>query len=133
MPSARKRGIYGGSRHERKGRQMDLEFYFNEWAFLAKTDPALFEQRRRETIAAFLDGSGKHRVRLEALQSKIDQQREQAATPERAVVAISELMCASLSELASGMTDLVTDLKRLKAKVLTEAVREARQSQRLAA
>ncbi|HEX8987028.1 MAG TPA: DUF3135 domain-containing protein [Rhodocyclaceae bacterium] len=104
---------------------MDFDFYFNEWAFLARTDPALFESRRREMIAAFLDQSGVRRERLEALQSKIDQQRELAATPERAVVAISELMCRSLEQLSSEMTDLVAGLRQLKASPLVQAMAEA--------
>jgi hypothetical protein len=113
---------------------MHLDFYFNEWAFLARTDPALFEQRRSEMIHAFLGRVGSHRQKLEALQSKIDQQRELAATPERAVVAISELMCASLSQLSSEMTDLVSGLKRLKGNPLVRELAEAEtRRQRLAA
>jgi hypothetical protein len=111
---------------------MNLDFYFNEWAFLAKTDPALFERRRREYIAAFLNRSGVHRARLEALQCQIDQQREQAATPEKAVEAISELMCASLVELGSEMTKLLKDLKRLKSSMQVQAALRA-QVERLAA
>ncbi|HEX8962525.1 MAG TPA: DUF3135 domain-containing protein [Rhodocyclaceae bacterium] len=105
---------------------MDLDFYFNEWAFLAKSDPALFEQRRREYIGAFLSRSGAHREHLETLQAKIDQQREQAATPEGAVVAISELMCASLAELGSEMGKLLVDLKRLKSSLVLRAALEGK-------
>ncbi|MGE5467400.1 MAG: DUF3135 domain-containing protein [Ignavibacteria bacterium] len=109
---------------------MDFDFYFNEWAFLARTDPALFEQKRRDFIEAFLSRSGVHRARLEALQSKIDQHREQAATPERAVVAISALMCDSLSELGGQMANLVTDLKRLETSGLVQAVEGLRAAAR---
>jgi hypothetical protein len=114
---------------------MDLDFYFNEWAFLAKTDPALFEQRRREYIGAFIRHSGAHRPQLETLQSKIDQQRELAATPEGAVAAISELMCASLAELGGEMNKLLVDLKQLKSNMLVRMIEQAQGEapQRLAA
>ncbi len=111
---------------------MDLDFYFNEWAFLAKTSPALFEKRRQETIETFLGRSGVHRPRLEALQSMIDEQRELAATPERAVAAISELMCASLSSLATEMSKLHRDLNTLKSNALVRAAAEAQRSKLVA-
>ncbi|MDD5248927.1 MAG: DUF3135 domain-containing protein [Rhodocyclaceae bacterium] len=93
---------------------MNLDFYFNEWAFLAKTDPAVFERRREQTIAEFLSQAGIHRQRLELLQSQVDRAREVAATPQQAVVAISGLMCESLAELAGEMASLTADLKNLR-------------------
>lgn len=93
---------------------MELDFYFNEWAFLARTDPELFERRRREFVDAFVNSSGEHKPRLESLQREIDHQRELAATPERAVVVISKLMCESLSDLGEKMTTLLDDLKELE-------------------
>lgn len=104
---------------------MNLDFHFNEWVFLAKADPELFEQRRRQLIAAFLNQSGVHRQRLEKLQSQIDQERERAGSPQQAVVAISGLMCASLSALAGEMASLSTDLKRLRANTFLRAVANA--------
>jgi hypothetical protein len=109
------------------------DFYFNEWAFLAKSDPELFEQRRQEYIAAFLSQSGAHRQQLQVLQSKIDQQRKQAATPEQALAAISELMYASLAELAGEMSNLADDLKCLKSNALLRAVDQAQLVARKAA
>ncbi len=93
---------------------MEFDFYFNEWAFLARTDPELFERRRREFVDGFVNSGGEHKPHLEALQREIDHQRELAATPERAVVVISELMCASLSNLGEKMTTLLDDLKDLE-------------------
>lgn len=101
---------------------MNLDFHFNEWVFLAKADPELFEQRRRQAIARFLNQSGVHRQRLEVLQSKIDRERERADSPQQAVVAISGLMCASLAELAGGMTALTKDLKQLRSNRLLSIV-----------
>lgn len=93
---------------------MNLDFHFSEWAFLAKTDPEVFERRREQIIAEFLSQSGRHRQRLEVLQSRVDRERQLAATPQQAVVAISRLMCESLAELAGGMSSLTTDLRGIK-------------------
>lgn len=92
---------------------MDQDLYFNEWAFLARTDPEIFERRRKEYIGSFLSGTGVHRPRLEALQARIDAQRSLADTPEEAVMAISTLMCDSLADLAGKMKNLCTDLRDL--------------------
>jgi hypothetical protein len=106
--------------------KMNLDFYFNEWAFLAKADPEVFERRREQYIAKFLSQSGIHRRRLELLQAKIDRERELAATPQQAVVAISGLMCASLAELAGEMSTLTTDLKNLKGHPLLRSLGRVR-------
>ena len=56
-----------------KGRAMDADhLYFNEWVFMAETDPEVFERRREECINEWLSKTGKHRPCLEALQSRID-------------------------------------------------------------
>ena len=41
---------------------------FEEWMFLAKVDPELFEARRRRAIAEYLESSGSQRAIGEALQ-----------------------------------------------------------------
>lgn len=87
---------------------MDLDFNFNEWAFLAKTNPEGFERYRAQYIDQFLRSSGKHRRRLEALQSVIDVEREQAPTPEDALFKITQRMCQSLSHLGEEMEELKT-------------------------
>lgn len=92
---------------------MDLDVYFNEWAFLARTDPEVFERRRQEYIGSFLNHSGRHRARLEALQTSIDARRACAANPQESVVAISLLMCESLCTLAETMQNLCADLNEL--------------------
>lgn len=92
---------------------MDLDVYFNEWAFLARTDPEVFERRRQEYIGSFLNHSGLHRARLEALQASIDARRASAANPQESVMAISLLMCESLCTLAETMQNLCADLNEL--------------------
>jgi hypothetical protein len=87
---------------------MDLDFNFNEWAFLAQTNPEGFERCREQYIGQFIRASGRHRRRLEALQSRIDVERELAPSPEAALAMISGQMCASLSQLVTEMQDLKT-------------------------
>ncbi len=82
---------------------MNLEFHFNEWAFLAQTNPEGFERYRAKYIDQFLRQSGRHRRRLEALQSRIDAERELAPTPEAALASISYKMCQSLTMLGDEM------------------------------
>lgn len=92
---------------------MDLNIYFNEWAFLAKTDPELFERRREAYIERLLVGSGNHRPQLETLQARIDAKRALLATPEEATLAITVLMCESLGNLACKVKCLSSALNEL--------------------
>lgn len=85
---------------------MDLDFNFNEWAFLAKTNPEGFERYREQYIMQFLKTTGAHRARLEALQSCLDVERELAATPEDALLGITRKMCLSLSHLGKEIQEL---------------------------
>lgn len=94
-------------------RRMELDYYFNEWAFLAQADPEAFERRRKQYIGEFLRRSGRHRRRLEALQARIDAERRPGVPPQQTVLALSRLMCASLDELHAAMTGLSADLKQL--------------------
>ena len=93
---------------------MDLEIYFNEWVFLAETDPEAFERRREQYINQFLSQSGRHRQRLESLQHRIDAERKLASTPEEVLMMISELLCESLCALAGETQSLSDDARRLK-------------------
>ncbi|OHC66571.1 MAG: hypothetical protein A2045_00220 [Rhodocyclales bacterium GWA2_65_20] len=94
--------------------QMDPDVYFNEWAFMAKADPEVFEQRREQCINQLLSQSGQHRQQLQALQARIDAQRKLANSPQEAVIAISGLMCKSLCDLACVLRNLSVDLKDME-------------------
>jgi hypothetical protein len=85
---------------------MDLDFNFNEWAFLAQTNPEGFERYREQYLVQFLRTTGKHRSRLEALQASIDVERELAESPEEALLYISQRMCTSLSRLGDEVQEL---------------------------
>lgn len=88
------------------GRQVGMDFDYQEWASLAKTDPEAFELRRVQYIDKFLNNAGKHRQRLEGLQFTIDATRRLAHTPPMALLAISKRMIQSLSDLGDELAAL---------------------------
>jgi len=58
------------------------DFDFEEWALLAKTDPAAFEAKREEAIAQLIDGaSPRMQTRLRGLQWRIDMDRRRSSNP----------------------------------------------------
>ena len=58
------------------------KFNFDEWAELAKSDPKLFERRRREAVEKMINGSAPHRrQRLRGLQWRIDVVRRKYRDP----------------------------------------------------
>jgi Protein of unknown function (DUF3135) len=70
---------------------------FDQWAELAKTDPAGFEARRAATIEAVIQRMPAHKQqRMRCLQWKIDQVRNQASNPMAACIKLSEMMWDSL-------------------------------------
>lgn len=93
---------------------MEPDYHFSEWAFLAQTDPAAFERRRRACIEQFLRQSGHRRPRLEALQATIDAECELAGNPRDAMLAVSRMMCNSLAELHVAMATLSREFKNLR-------------------
>ena len=86
------------------------EFTFEQWAALARRDPAAFEARRRQVIARFLCESGERRATGEALQREIDAVRRQAATPHDALLAITAMLRAQLAFLGEELGALRQDL-----------------------
>ena len=70
---------------------------FDQWASLAKTDPAAFEARRSEVIEDMIQRMPLHKQqRMRCLQWKIDQVRNQASNPMAACIKLSEMMWDSL-------------------------------------
>ncbi len=66
---------------------------FDEWASLAQTDPAAFEERRSCLIEDFIQNSPNHlQRRLRGLQFRVDMERRRARTPMGACVRISGMM-----------------------------------------
>jgi hypothetical protein len=86
------------------------DFFFEEWAFLARVDPEAFEQRRRVVIAGFLATSLRPRALGEALQARIDLARGRAAEPLEALLTIALMLHAELGRLGEKLHALYAEL-----------------------
>lgn len=70
---------------------------FDEWASLAQSDPAAFEERRSCLIEDYIQNSPYHlQRRLRGLQFRVDMERRRARTPMGACVRISRMMWDAL-------------------------------------
>lgn len=75
-------------------------FDFEEWARLAREDPAAFEQRRREAVQAVIASAPEHlHQRLHGLQFRLDLERSRSSTPLGACVRLNSLMWAGFHRL----------------------------------
>jgi len=89
------------------GSFIDQNFDFEEWQSLYKNDPVLFEKRRKKLINQFVDLSPKrYRPRLKILASRVDEVRDQSASPETACAEILSMMQNSVSDLRYFIVDL---------------------------
>jgi len=80
--------------------KQQVNFNFDEWLALSKSDPQSFESRRLESIEEFIKSVPEDKQhRLRCLQWKIDRVREKMPTPLAACVAISDMMWDSLDKL----------------------------------
>jgi hypothetical protein len=86
------------------------EFSFDEWAALAKADPAAFELRRRALIADFLRESGPRRRTGETLQREIDSIRAHSKSPTDALVTLTTMLSDQLAFLGEELSALKDDL-----------------------
>jgi hypothetical protein len=69
------------------------KFDFDQWAALARDDPAGFERQRRARVdALILRALPEQRRRLRGLQFRIDMERRRARTPMAACVRLQSLM-----------------------------------------
>jgi len=73
------------------------DFDFEEWASLAKTDPAAFEAKREEAIAQLIEGaSPRMQTRLRGLQWRIDMDRRRSSNPLSSCMKIFNQMWTSV-------------------------------------
>ena len=87
-------------------RRSAFEFNFDEWAALARNDPAQFEDRRRHTVLRVINLSNNAR-RMEGMQCRIDLERRRARTPMGATIRISSMMWDSVHELKDWLNLMV--------------------------
>lgn len=77
--------------------QLSVQFDFDEWSALAKSDPAAFEEKRLALIEEFLRDLPEYdQKRLRGLQFRIDMERRRARTPMAACLRLSAMMWDSL-------------------------------------
>jgi hypothetical protein len=75
----------------------EAAFDFEQWAALAKADPAAFEARRQREIAALIAASSAgSQARLCGLQWRIDMVRRRAGSPHAACAQIFDQMWESV-------------------------------------
>ncbi len=82
-------------------------FFFNEWGFLAKVDPELFELRRKKAIEELLRDSGKPTLHHSRLQSEIDTAKDLDKDPQQTLL-------ESAKELRDQLTLLENRLALMK-------------------
>lgn len=90
------------------------EFDFDEWARIAREDPAEFERRRVAAIEALIASAPDRRARLEGTQWRLDRERELAHTPLKACLRISAMMWDSFLEMKSGLDDIAASVSALE-------------------
>ncbi|MDH5232809.1 MAG: DUF3135 domain-containing protein [Gammaproteobacteria bacterium] len=72
---------------------------FDYWRDLAEKNPELFEQKREQFLADFIQSSPNHvKRRLGGLQWQIDMERKRAKTPIQSAIKIYDMMWESLGE-----------------------------------
>ena len=75
------------------------EFDFDAWSELARSDPDVFDQRRRELLEKAIRLCTSDKRRLIGLQCRIDLERRKARVPLKACIRLSGLMWDSFHEL----------------------------------
>ena len=70
-----------------------FDFDFDEWMYLAHSDPDAFEERRKRVIDEAIARAPQHmQTRLRALQWRIDMERSRASNPLSACIRLSNMM-----------------------------------------
>jgi hypothetical protein len=94
---------------------------FDDWAQLAKSDPAAFEEKRTRVIEDLIRSMPEDkRQRMRRLQWKVDQVRNRCKTPMAACIKLSEMMWDSLVG-PGGLKDALERLNTESASPLPKA------------
>jgi len=92
----------------------ETDFFFEEWAFLARIDPEAFERRRLKAIDEFLSMSCRQRILGEMLQHQIDATRVQAGNPQAALQALAKMLGDELVFLGEELNLLSDHIDKLR-------------------
>ena len=84
-----------------------MDFNFDEWAELAKSDPAEFEERRQQTLRVAVEQApARHRRKLEGTLFRIEANRAKAKNPLHHAILASQLMWASFEEMRASLNQV---------------------------
>lgn len=84
-----------------------MDFDWETWSALARTDPEAFEKRRKQALEALIASAPQQqRERLEALQCRIDLERRRSSSPLGACIRLSNLMWERFNELQQALNAL---------------------------
>jgi Protein of unknown function (DUF3135) len=103
-----------------------MEFDWETWSELARSDPEAFEQRRKQAIEALIAAAPEHRrQRLRALQCRIDLERRRSSNPLGACIRLSNLMWESFGELQEALKALTERVPEVSTALPAKAARSA--------
>lgn len=104
-----------------------MDFDWETWSALARTDPEAFEQRRKQAIAALIASAPEaQRERLTALQCRIDLERRRSSSPLGACIRLSNLMWESFNELQQALNALTGQVPSVSAATPSKPAASAR-------
>ena len=84
-----------------------MDFNFDEWAELAKSDPAEFEERRQQTLRVAVEQApARHRRKLEGTLFRIEANRAKAKNPLHHAILAAQLMWASFEEMRASLNQV---------------------------
>lgn len=81
-------------------------FNFDDWRFLAESDPAAFFRAREKTLRQFISQHPDQRDTLGALQMRIDTARAMSGTPQQACRDLFGLLEEHLLLLSESLSEL---------------------------
>ncbi len=88
-----------------------IEFEFDDWSNLYKTDPQAFEQRRGAALETFIQEAPEHtRLRLQQTLFRIEMARKTAKSPLQSAISASKLMWESYGKLRDHVEAIAKDV-----------------------
>lgn len=90
-----------------------MNFNFDEWAELARSDPAEFEEKRQQTLRVAIEQApARHRRKLEGTLFLIEANRAKAKNPLHRAILAAQLMWASFEEMRASLNEVSASRQR---------------------
>ena len=95
-----------------------IQFEFEDWANLYKTDPEAFEMRRGAALEAYIQQAPEeNRQRLEQTLFRIEMARKTSKSPLQAAINASKLMWESYGKLRDQVEEVAVEVKSYQGSV----------------